>query len=593
MLSIDSSFIEQKYTLPALFFTLKGNKKSEEIISELSDLIGNECACIVFEDPEDIRETFLNGQRSDAAVVLFDGLLYGEFTPRSPMRQEDRKVIPSWAQAVWGIQVSPKCTRIKGCAMQLRADFRNNFFHRLNQGNFPWGLPKKKESGPRHIKLPDHIESVLKSLNSDSAPNLSKIIADTERAVEIPVGSKISWIRVPASPIGIERAYLQKVTDALDRFQEIGTELVRYDEQIHELLLAGVDIPPDTRLRNLYLFPPSKKFSVARPDLHFTGSALFASENDEMPGGLPEAVHIDNAYGLHQEEWKETFSWLTENGPLLFLVSHEWSGCYLAEMEWLAGHMKEKGYPTFFVTTEDLSLLNVTEQGVFFNAERIGTIWRQFPIFETRGKLTDIVEAAASGLVRVIPEFGHFGNKSWFSIFRTHETFFRTHLNGETFHVLEEVLPDSHLVIPWDVKTSFPMKVEDLRIDSLEQLRRLAESERDKLVIKIAGANALSARSYGVFMGHGIKEKDWADWIDTRVKENQPFIVQQKLTTGIVEMPVRNTAQKRDEIFRCRVLVRPWVVNGEIISGIATAVPYTTERVHGMVDMAMSPISLY
>ncbi len=593
MLRIDQSLAEQKFTVPNIFFTLAGNVKSQEVIAALTGILGDKCR--VFKDRDEIKEAFLDGHSPDAAVAIFDGSLSREFSPKSSSRSVDKGVIPSWAGgAEWGVLVSTRILNTERCARQIAADFYKKFKDRLDEGNFPWGFPKKNESGPKHIRLSDEkMDTLLGKLNSVSAPNLSEIISDTSKAVEIPTGSKISWIRVPSSPIGVEGNYLNRVVNALEKFQSAGAKLLVKDEDVRNMILAGVDLPSDPRLSDLYLFPPTDRFSVSRPDLHFTGSGLFASENDEMPGGFPEAVHIDESYGLHQEEWRQTFDWLTEEGPLLFLVSHEWSGCYVQEMKWLADYLEKKGYPVLFTTTEDLSGLVIDKDEVSYQGEHVGTVWRQFPIFETTGKLADVVDAANKGIVRLVPEFAHYGNKTWFSVFRSHAGYFKEVLDTEEFNLLLKVLPDSHLVLPEKPDNSFPLNIAGMTIGSLGALKRLPLGKRDELVMKVAGANTKSARSYGVLMGHGLKDKDWINWIDERLELKQPFIVQQKLKTEVIKLPVRNISEKKDELFRCRVLVRPWIVSGRVVSGMATAVPYTTERVHGMVDMAMSPIYLY
>ena len=93
----------------------------------------------------------------------------------------------------------------------------------------------------------------------------------------------------------------------------------------------------------------------------------------------------------------------------------------------------------------------------------------------------------------MVPEFGHFGNKVWFSLFWTRPEFFIRELGEETYLILREVLPDSHLVISHD---SFPCQVAFHQIASLQELRLLSQSVRDDLVLKICGANTMSARSY-------------------------------------------------------------------------------------------------
>ena len=219
--------------------------------------------------------------------------------------------------------------------------------------------------------------------------------------------------------------------------------------------------------------------------------------------------------------------------------------------------------------------------------ERVGTIWRQFPIFETTDKLAELVVAAKEGLVRMLPEFAHFGNKAWFSIFRREEKFFREVLDAAAFKLLDEILPDSHLVTS---EYSLPCQVAGERIENLQELLELPEEIRDKLVLKISGANPLSSRSYGVLMGVGLSKATWRRWIGERVETGQPFIIQRRLESSVTRVPVQNVKTGCPEFFGCRILLRPWSVNGKLVSAAAFAVPSDTTRVHGRVDMAVLPV---
>jgi hypothetical protein len=308
-----------------------------------------------------------------------------------------------------------------------------------------------------------------------------------------------------------------------------------------------------------------------------------------MPGGFPELVHIDRAYGVNQERWARCFEWLFREGPLLFLVSHEWSRCYVTETDWLVEHLRSRGYPALLRMTDQLADVEVTAGGVTCAGERVGPIWRQFPVFETQGKLVDIVAAARVGSVRLVPEFGHWGNKVWFSLFRKYAAFFRMALDSATFALLEETLPASHLVRD---ASSFPGHADGVNVESMDALRALPEDVRDRLVLKVCGANTLAARSYGVLMGKGLSLETWQRWVDERLALAQPFIVQRRLDTGVARLPVRHTGHGCAELFQCRVLLRPWIVGDEIVSVSGCAVPSNTLRVHGRVDMAVLPIQL-
>jgi hypothetical protein len=309
-----------------------------------------------------------------------------------------------------------------------------------------------------------------------------------------------------------------------------------------------------------------------------------------MPGGMPDLVHIDNVYGTNQQRWKNAFDWLCEEGLLVFLVSNEWSKCYIPETEWLVTHLQNLGYPVNILTTDRANEIEFRDHSLWLNNKKIGTIWRQFPIFETKGKLANIVLAAYKGWVRMVPEFAHFGNKAWFSVFRSHNSFYKNSLEAKTFEILDKVLPHSYIVNR--ESNPFPVTINGVAINSIANLRELSQEGRDHLVLKICGANNMAARSYGVLMGVGIDSKDWKDWIDQRMALGQPFVIQRRLEAGIAKIPVRNTSTGLDELFSCRILARPWSFNGQLVSVHGCAVPSYLYRVHGMVDMAVVPFAL-
>ncbi|MFH0890867.1 MAG: hypothetical protein V1856_02450, partial [Candidatus Liptonbacteria bacterium] len=221
----------------------------------------------------------------------------------------------------------------------------------------------------------------------------------------------------------------------------------------------------------------------------------------------------------------------------------------------------------------------------------------------------EIVKWARRGRVRLVPEFAHYGNKTWYALFWRYREFFReaiasgeyghdhegddplpflrAALNGDPMGTLEEILPDSHLVLSRD---SFPCTVQGLEIRGLGDLRDLPPNSRDRLVLKICGANDLAARSYGVLMGHGLTDETWRTWIDERISRRQPFLVQSRVDTAVASLPVMNRKWDRPELFHCRVLLRPWVVGERLVSVSACAVPANTLRVHGRVDMAVVPV---
>lgn len=579
---------------PRVFFTRRGNPKSAQVLAELQKqlrALKHDQECTVFDEDADVQRLFRSGVSPSSAVALMDDSICKRCTPTTRSRADNN--MPTWTYgAQWGVRVGAKFKdgnpkHAEHVAQQMTAWFERHFDDQLNRHQFPWGAPRRGDRPPRNVQLPDSVFHTLDRLNQ--GPDLAQAIAHLECAVELPQGSRISWRRVPPDPLVCDAAEAVAILESFGAFEALAGTLLTEHPEVRELLLAGVDIHPD--LVDIYCSPRAKTFSVRRPDLHWTGQqrGVFASENDEMPGGFAELVFLDHAYGLNAERWKRCFSWLTAEGPLLILVSHEWSKCYITELSWLTAFLEQAGYPVLLRQTDRMEDVTVTSDGVFVEGRRIGTIWRQFPIFEARDQLVPFIRAAHEGRVRMVPEFAHFGNKTWFSLFRSYGHWFRDHMDAETFSRLDALLPHSHLVRS---ASDFPCTIANMTIQSLKHLSDLHERDRDSLVLKLSGANALTSRSYGVLMGHGLSQETWRTWIAERMQARQPFIVQQRVETDVARIPVLDTRFRSGEVFNCRVLLRPWMVGGELVSVHTCAVPANTLRVHGRVDMAVAPVRL-
>lgn len=577
----------QTFDEPDTFFTLHNagisNPRSAGVMKQLANLEGVAYKSIVCGSPEEARR--IAGPKS---VAIFDG---DTGNRRFNTAVATSSIIPDWAAGTaWCVKIGEKCHKKNhhaGCARQTRAHFGKRFLLEIGKGNFPWGTPKKGTDGPREIIEIDRDTIAKKIAALNSGPDLAAAIADRSFALELPRGSKISWVRVLPEPVGFERNTIQSVVTAMRNFEK-ASHLLLQDEKIQKVILRGVTLQ-EPRLREVYLNPGVDCFTVTRPDLHWHPSGLSASENDEMPGGMPELVLLDDAYGMNEDRWKNFFDWLTREGPLLFLVSHQWSKCYVPETAWLVSNLITKGYDVRILMTDQLHELSIESNGVYHNGSRLGAIWRQFPIFETGGKLADLVFTAREGKVGMYPEWGHFGNKAWFHLFWKYQDLFAEHISPAEMSLLQQVLPESRLV---EDTRSLPFIIGQNQISNITELLTLPEEIRDGLVMKIVGANSLSARSYGVLMGRGIKSKDWSEWISSRLQASEPFLVQKMFDTGVAAIPAWHTGKARAEMFRCRLLMRPWVLNGEIVSVHGCAVPRECFKVHGMVSMAVTPIRL-
>lgn len=525
----------------------------------------------------------------EALVAVFpDRGHRGAFNMRSRLRDLDRRAFPEWSHgALWGVGVYMRhASRIDSSANQILSDFFANFDARLAQKSFPWGMCRKNEAPPAKVELPPETPQLLSTLNQ--GPDLARSIAHTSFAAQLPKGSRISWFRVPPVPVTVDEARLQACIDALRAFERSCAALLRAHPDIRADILAGVELPGDPRAAALYLDPGVDCFTVDRPDLHLTPWGFFASEVDEMPGGMPELRHIDASYHVNETRWKWFFDALCADDPLVFLVSDRWSKPYIEETRWLVEDLRRRGYDTVLLTTDRAEDLHIAEGGVFLGEHRVGTIWRQFPIFETTGHLLALVEAARHGRVRMVPEFAHFGNKAWFALYRRHHAFFAARI-PEHLALLDTLLPDTHLVRS---ALDFPCRVGGVDIAGLDALAGLSKADRAGLVLKVCGANPLAARSYGVRIGITLGDAEWSGWIRDIAAKGAPFLVQARIETAVERLPVVNTHTREAEFFASRWLLRPWSYQGRLISIAGCNVPPDTTKVHGRVDMAVVPFNL-
>ncbi len=598
---------------PRLIFTIEGQTASKAVLDIIEHWREDQdehwdIETRVFANAEAVANTFQNGHRPEDSIVVFDGTDHRRhFRYVCYGRKEGQKSscsIPTWAQGVqWGVGLNPRLPTIGqngrqgSAAKQLRADFGRHFETRVHvEHRFPWGKTKAGETLPNRPRLRDEINIILKNLQN--GPDMADEVFEAVKG-RIPAGQTFSWIRVPDRTATVNREMMERCLDAMRGFEICCSELLEQHRDVGDRLMLGVTMDPaHPELRDCYLHPKVRDervthWSVRRPDMHVCGERFVASENDEMPGGFTDCFHIDRSYAINMDGWRATFNWLCSQGPLLFVVSSEWSKGYITSMRWMAEQMQAMGYPAYLIHGGELNRLHINNHNVTLELDNqtivVGTIWRQFPIFETKGKFAELVVASQDGRVRMVPEFAHFGNKSWFALFHERNHFFREHLTAGQFETLTMLIPSSHLVVP---NTQINITIAGTQLTSYHDLINAPDALRDRLVLKITGANDLAARSYGVFMGHAQKREAWIEWLSDRARKHEPFIVQERFQASEECIAVYNTASKAAEPFPCKVLVRPWVVADRYVTSHTACTPHYTTKVHGMVDMAVQPIEL-
>lgn len=467
---------------------------------------------------------------------------------------------------------------------QLATAFTDKFEHGLAEGTIP--------QHPPLIELPD-MKGIVARLHS--GPNFGQIV-HAGYAAALPGDWALSFGRVSPAPftVGLEttEALQALAGTAFSEFEEACNDLVDLAE-IREIIASGVHAPSD-RMLEAYL---SDQGPLAVRRLDMVVGPMTVTENDEMPGGLPDAYHQDWAYGINRPAWMTTFEALFQHGPVVFLVSTEWSKVYIKETEWFAGHLRELGYQAYFLTTDDAKRLKISSDGVTLDGESVGTIWRQFPIFEAEGHVAELVLASQRGLVKMAPQYTHLGNKAWFGVFWSHQEHFKARLTPESFALLRAHIPYTQVVVHPQKQFSFKLEVNNngqqvvIQADSIEELKELAPRLRKHLVIKVGGANRDSARMYGVLLGDGISTKDWRSRIDNIVATGAPIIVQLFHEPEEFELEVLNVLHGKyaPEIARVRALARPWVFGDVLVAMMVLALP-NTKRLHGTSDSCQLPV---
>lgn len=585
---------------PTLFFTISGHPRALLVINHLRAILSvgdhplAEVEIIVFASEAEAAAAFKSRKdgecvrRRSRAVAIWDSECSNRrFRPFS--RSRSGEPFPSWSQGVlWGIGIGPKIhegatdrtnDRVRNIAEQMCAWFGRQFtwITRTDRPHFPWGPTAKNEKGVVSITLPSETTDILARLNG--GPDMAGEVNERVRA-ELPKDSRISWIRVPGAVASYPRLTMERTLRAIAAFERASAALVD-QPGLSERLLAGVDIPDrDPAIVDAYLHPrfgdqPITEWSVRRPDMHVNGNDLVSSENDEMPGGFFDLWHVDEAYGINADGWQAAFDWLLSEGPLAIVVSDQWSQVYLSSARWMADKLCAMDRRVMVITTPEVEEMVMSEQGVFFRGERIGTVWRQFPVFETKDGLARLVMAAQEGRVRMVPEFAHFGSKTWYALFWENQHAFAARMAPEDFALLQKLVPRSRLV---------------LSSDSTESLFDLSDAARAQWVLKLTGASDRTARSLGVVIGLAQTKLEWEQWIRERIDRREPFIVQHRFDTSVEEVAVYNTRTKSPELFPCKVLMRPWMLGGRLISTSCAVTPKWTTKVHGMVDMAVVPV---
>lgn len=429
--------------------------------------------------------------------------------------------------------------------------------------------------------------------NLNQGPNL-RSVAHAKHEGKLPDGWRLSFGRVAPAPLRGDFGWVEQVTaTAFYDFERACAELLssKVGRLVGEQILAGV--ATTDRIRRSYLGHPSP-FSVRRLDIVVSERGPVVCENDEMPGGLVHAYWLDHVYGINQPQWRQALQLLTAHGPLVFAVSTQWSAPYLQEITWFAQHLTQRGFNAYVVTDRDAHRLDVGRRGVRIDGKKVGTVWRLFPVFEAHGAFSRVVEAANHGRVRLVPELASWGNKAWMGIFWEYQDFFRQAMHPTSFALLGQLIPYSRLV---GRTSGFPTAVrlhgQLAPLDDLDALRTLPNRQRKHVVVKTAGAHDRAARSHGVAIGGSVTGTRWGGLLDAMLDFGAPLVVQEYHSPKRVDIPVVSVLSGQPQLenpFTGKLLIRPWVIEGRLVSATAFFTAPDTSKLHGTTTGAEIPL---
>lgn len=564
---------------PNLFVGLKGTRAETVLVGLVEHLspLDPPCSIVIVDDPAQAAAIILAQPDPSTVVALFDHGQLGE--RRFRVTHTD---LPDWARNVgYGVKIGSKAesaTVAEEIGRQLGSEFVRHYEQSLLDGIFP--------ERSHRVTFPADFPELVARLNA--GPDFTPIVNPSYLA-QLPVGWKLSTHRVAPEAVTTPDAELLDLVGRSFTSFELGCrELASISPEVRENTLEGVELDPS--LRRIYT-TGTAPFGVRRLDtvVDLTGHR-WVLENDEMPGGFPLGLHLDIAYGVNQDRWNEALQRLTQNGLIVFLVSDQWSKPYVSEMAWLVERLQELGYRAELVTTTDAERLKISSTGITLEDELVATIWRQFPIFEAKGHLADLVRVAHDGGVQMYPTFASWGNKIWFGLFWQELSFFETHLPRLDFETLKAAIPYTEIILD---ATSFPRTIRlpdrTQEIKSVDEILQLPYSARKHIVLKIVGANAKSARSYGVVLGSIKGNSEWRQRVNTLFAQGLPIIIQQAIDPQIVSVPCFTALNESTEVIPTRVLERPWSILGISPTSTVVAVPTTTRRLHGGIDVIELP----
>jgi hypothetical protein len=331
---------------------------------------------------------------------------------------------------------------------------------------------------------------------------------------------------------------------------------------------------------------------VIRPDLVLTETGYVIAELDSVPGGIGLTAWLNQTYSAlgsevigGSEGMIEGFkAVLPEGGDIV--VSAE-AGTYRPEMRWIAAQLNARYSPNEWRVVEAETYRPTPGRSVY----------RFFELFDLPNlpRVSELMQAAASGAVRVTPPFKpYLEEKLWFALFwlQPLREFWRRELGDKYLRKLQEIIPYTWLLDP----TPLPQHavIPRLEIHDWREAGKLSQKERE-LLLKVSGFSPLGWGSRGVYVGQDLPAPEWQRLIEEALEnfEASPRIMQRFHKARLVEQHYWDRESGELKTMRGRVRLCPYYfVEPDRVAlrgALATIVPADKKLLHGMSDAILAP----
>ena len=343
---------------------------------------------------------------------------------------------------------------------------------------------------------------------------------------------------------------------------------------------------------------------VIRPDVILNDKHFFITELDSVPGGIGLTGWLGKTYTELGDTviggatgMMEGFAaaMQIEKHPLTVVVSEE-SATYRPEMEWLGkqcgfGVMRPEEWNDMPLTAR--SARRLSPEGERPDAKRTGEgkVYRFFELFDL-DNVPNGWEMLAGNVTP--PPKPQLEEKSLFALLWMEQLrpFWREMMGEGTLKALQEHLPQTWIV---DATPLPPHAViAGLGINDWREMAAFSQKQRE-LVLKISGFHEHAWGSRGVYVGHDLPAKEWAEAIERALASfpEHPFILQRFEKSKLIDASYFDFESNEVRTFPSRVRLCPYyfVVGDDAKLGgvLATICPADKKIIHGMPDAVMAP----